>query len=319
MVDQIVLSLGAAALMGACATIAGAAEDLESDFGSQSNANSQVQLAPQVGYLHRYYNKAVSGEPVAYGFLCCTAAAIAFALMAAFPAAANATPAIQFTLGGIVFKSAVNPVIALGIGALIASLMYAVYATTAYMGRLTGQKRFGQPIYLDILYTTTPAIIAHAFIAAMGIGTFSFLMMLILGQPFPFPILAMLWGVIVGGMGSAVGDVHYGAEREYQNKPFGMGLPAAQSGKIVQKGEAGLRNSIDVAGYCVKHGGPLTGFGLGITVFADSWREILFTQFWSGWGAMLAGLLLIVIWVIVNRLLEWWTRTTYGPYKTAED
>ena len=298
MVDQIVLSLGAAALMGACATIAGAAEDLESDFGSQSNANSQVQLAPQVGYLHRYYNKAVSGEPVAYGFLCCTGAAIALALMVA----------LSF-----------NPVIALAVGSLIAALMYAVYATTAYMGRLTGQKRFGQPIYLDILYNTTPSLVAHAFIAAMGIGTFSFLMNQILGQPFPFPILAMLWGVIVGGMGSAVGDVHYGAEREYQNKPFGMGLPAAQSGKIVQKGEAGLRNSMDIAGYCVKHGGPLTGFGLGITVFADSWREILFTQFWQGWGAMVAGLLLVLIWVIANRILEMWTRNTYGPYKTAED
>ena len=298
MVDQIVLSLGAAALMGACATIAGAAEDLESDFGSQSNANSQVQLAPQVGYLHRYYNKAVSGEPVAYGFLCCTGAAIALALMVAL---------------------SLNPVIALAIGALISALMYAVYATTAYMGRLSGQKRFGQPIYLDILYNTTPSLVAHAFIAAMGIGTFSFLMNQILGQPFPFPILAMLWGVIVGGMGSAVGDVHYGAEREYQNKPFGMGLPAAQSGKIVQKGEAGLRNSMDIAGYCVKHGGPLTGFGLGITVFADSWREILFTQFWQGWGAMVAGLLLVVIWVIFNRILEMWTRNTYGPYKTAED
>jgi tetrahydromethanopterin S-methyltransferase subunit E len=294
----LVLSLGTAALMGACATIAGAAEDLESDFGSQSNANSQVQLAPQVGYLHRYYNKAVSGEPVAYAFLCCTGAAIAFALMAALN---------------------INAVIALAIGALIAALMYGVYATTAYMGRLTGQKRFGQPIYLDILYTHTPSIIAHAFIAAMAIGTFSYLMNLILGQPFPFPILAMLWGVIVGGMGSAVGDVHYGAEREYQNKPFGMGLPAAQSGKIVQKGEAGLRNSIDVAGYCVKHGAPLTGFGLGITVFSDSWREILFTQYWNGWGAMVAGLLLVLIWVIANRILEMWTRKTYGPYKAAED
>jgi tetrahydromethanopterin S-methyltransferase subunit E len=298
MVETLVLSLGTAALMGACATIAGAAEDLESDFGSQSNANSQVQLAPQVGYLHRYYNKAVSGEPVAYGFLCCTGAAIALALMAALK---------------------INPVIALAIGALVASLMYGVYATTAYMGRLTGQKRFGQPIYLDILYTTTPSIIAHAFIAAMAIGTFSYLMNLILGQPFPFPILALLWGIIVGGMGSAVGDVHYGAEREYQNKPFGMGLPAAQSGKIVQKGEAGLRNSMDVAGYCVKHGGPLTGFGLGITVFIDSWREILFTQYWNGWGAMVAGLLLVLIWVIVNRILEMWTRSHYPAYKVAED
>lgn len=294
----IVLSLGTAALMGACATIAGAAEDLESDFGSQSNANSQVQLAPQIGYLHRYYNKAISGEPVAYGFLCCTGAAIALALMAAFK---------------------INPVIALAFGALAAALMYGVYATTAYMGRLTGQKRFGQPIYLDILLTTTPAIIAHAFIAAMAIGTFSYLMNWILGQPFPFPILAMLWGVIVGGMGSAVGDVHYGAEREYQNKPFGMGLPAAQSGKIVQKGEAGLRNSIDVAGYCVKHGGPLTGFGLGMTVFLDSWREILFTQYWNGWGAIVAGLLLVLIWVIFNRILEMWTKKSYPAYKTAEE
>ena len=293
--DELVLALGTAALMGACATIAGAAEDLESDFGSQSNANSQVQLAPQVGYVHRIYNKAICGEPVAYGFLCCSAAAIAFALIAAF---------------------AVNAVIALAIGAAVASLMYGVYATTAYMGRLTGQKRFGQPIYLDILLTTTPAIITHAFIASMAIGAFSYLMFVVLKQPFPFPILAMLWGILVGGMGSAVGDVHYGAEREYQNKPFGMGLPAAQSGKIIQKGEAGLRNSIDIAGYCVKHGGPLTGLGLGITVFADSWREILFTRYASGWGSMAAGLILVLLIVIFSWSLEVWTRKTYGPYKT---
>ncbi|MBC7090234.1 MAG: tetrahydromethanopterin S-methyltransferase subunit E, partial [Methanobacteriaceae archaeon] len=41
------VSLGVVALMSAAATIAGAAEDLESDVGSQSNPNSQVQLAPQ--------------------------------------------------------------------------------------------------------------------------------------------------------------------------------------------------------------------------------------------------------------------------------
>jgi tetrahydromethanopterin S-methyltransferase subunit E len=296
--EELVVALGTAALMGACATIAGAAEDLESDFGSQSNANSQVQLAPQVGYVHRVYNKAICGEPVAYGFLCCSAAAIAFALMAAF---------------------AVNAVIALAVGALCASLMYGVYATTAYMGRLTGQKRFGQPIYIDVLLTTTPSIIAHAFIAAMAIGAFSYLMFLVLKQPFPFPILAMLWGIMVGGMGSAVGDVHYGAERQYQNKPFGMGLPASSSGKIIQRGEAGLRNSIDIAGYCVKHGGPLTGLGLGITVFFDSWREILFTQYLQGWGAMVAGLILVLVIVAFSRLIEVWARNTYGPYKTEAE
>ena len=61
------VSLGVVALMSAAATIAGAAEDLESDVGSQSNPNSQVQLAPQVGQLKSIFNKEVSGEPVAYG------------------------------------------------------------------------------------------------------------------------------------------------------------------------------------------------------------------------------------------------------------
>ena len=153
----------------------------------------------------------------------------------------------------------------------------------------------------------------------MGIATFSYLLNVIIGQPFPFPILALLWGIMTGGMGSAVGDVHYGAERQYQNKPFGMGLPASQSGKIIQKGEVGLRNSTDIAGYCVKLGGPLTGLGLGLTVFLDLWRHILFLEYWNGWGAMIAGLLLVLIWVIVNRVIEMWARNTYGPYKVAED
>ncbi|WP_297827735.1 tetrahydromethanopterin S-methyltransferase subunit E, partial [uncultured Methanobrevibacter sp.] len=52
------VTLGVVALMGAVATIGGAAEDLESDIGSQSNPNSQVQLAPQMGHLHRMINKA---------------------------------------------------------------------------------------------------------------------------------------------------------------------------------------------------------------------------------------------------------------------
>ena len=61
--EAMIAGLGVVALMGAAATIAGAAEDLESDVGSQSNPNSQVQLAPQMGNLHRMFNKAVSGEP----------------------------------------------------------------------------------------------------------------------------------------------------------------------------------------------------------------------------------------------------------------
>ncbi|HIQ32260.1 MAG TPA: tetrahydromethanopterin S-methyltransferase subunit E, partial [Methanothermococcus okinawensis] len=56
--DSTLLVLGALALSSAAVTVAGFAEDLESDVGSQSNPNSQVQLAPQMGNIHRYYNKA---------------------------------------------------------------------------------------------------------------------------------------------------------------------------------------------------------------------------------------------------------------------
>lgn len=45
--DPMLTGLGVVALCGAAATIAGAAEDLESDTGSMSNPNSQVQLAPR--------------------------------------------------------------------------------------------------------------------------------------------------------------------------------------------------------------------------------------------------------------------------------
>jgi len=41
--------MGLVAAMGALATVAGASEDIDSDIGSQSNPNSQVQLAAQVG------------------------------------------------------------------------------------------------------------------------------------------------------------------------------------------------------------------------------------------------------------------------------
>lgn len=64
-------------LIAFIALIAGTFEDLESDVGSQSNPNSQVQLAAQVGYINRFFNKAISGEPPAYGLYCAVSAGIA--------------------------------------------------------------------------------------------------------------------------------------------------------------------------------------------------------------------------------------------------
>ena len=111
--EHIVFGIGITALTGALATVAGAAEDTESNIGSQGDPNSQVQLAPQMGFLHRIFNKAVAGEPPAYGLWCCLGAGLAWAFMA-----------MQF-----------NAVLAIVLGSVLAVLVQGVYATTAYVGR----------------------------------------------------------------------------------------------------------------------------------------------------------------------------------------
>jgi len=73
--------MGLVAAMGALATVAGASEDIDSDIGSQSNPNSQVQLAAQVGNPHRIYNKAIAGEPPSNALWCTTAAIMAYVLI----------------------------------------------------------------------------------------------------------------------------------------------------------------------------------------------------------------------------------------------
>jgi len=78
------IGMGVLALIGVAATIAGASEDLESDVGSQSNPNSQVQLAPQMMFPHRIYNKAVSGEPPSNALMCSVGAAVATVLISEF-------------------------------------------------------------------------------------------------------------------------------------------------------------------------------------------------------------------------------------------
>ena len=116
------ITLGVVALMGAAATIAGAAEDLESDIGSQSNPNSQVQLAPQMGHLHRMINKAASGEPVAYGCWCGIAGAIAYLAM----------------------SMGILPVVAIAMGSTVAALVHAIYTVTSHMGRIVVQIEIDQ-------------------------------------------------------------------------------------------------------------------------------------------------------------------------------
>ena len=291
------ITLGVVALMGAAATIAGAAEDLESDIGSMSNPNSQVQLAPQMGHLHRLINKAVSGEPVAYGTWCGIAGAIAAVLISPL-----------FNL---------MPIIAIAIGATVAALVHASYTVTAHMGRIVSQSQFEQPLFMDALTQALGPIVGHGFITTFCIVTIAYLMHVVLpvGNPlhhdFPLPLLAVLWGIAIGAIGSSTGDVHYGSEKEYQQYPFGGGIPVAIHGDIVTKAEVGARNSIDVVNFCAKFGGPLTGFCFGAVVFLSFWITVVF----GTTGGLIAGFVIIILLIVMNERLENFARTKYGPYK----
>src|SRR5512139_1846110 len=101
---SIVFGIGITALAGSLAAIAGAAENVESDIGSQGDPNSQVQLAPQMGYIHRIFNKAIAGEPPAWGLWIALGAGIAWAFMA----------------------MQINPILAIVLGAALATFVQGV-------------------------------------------------------------------------------------------------------------------------------------------------------------------------------------------------
>jgi tetrahydromethanopterin S-methyltransferase subunit E len=131
------VSMGLLAAMGALATVAGASEDLESDVGSQSNPNSQVQLAAQVGHPHRIYNKAISGEPPSNALYAALAAVTASVLMSGY---------------------GMNAFFAIAVGAVVAAIFNGIYSVTAYMGRNTSQARFNQYVYLDMRTSLSSAL-----------------------------------------------------------------------------------------------------------------------------------------------------------------
>ncbi len=152
---------------------------------------------------------------------------------------------------------------ALAAGAFIAALIHAAFSATSHMGRIVSQSQFNQPLYLDVITSHLGPIAGHGFIVTFGIVGLSYLMTLPIpgfAHPFPLPLLAVLWGITIGAIGSSTGDVHYGAEREYQHLPFGGGIPVSSHGDITRKAELGARNSMDVVNFCAKFGGPLTGF-----------------------------------------------------------
>jgi tetrahydromethanopterin S-methyltransferase subunit E len=289
---NVVFGIGITALAGALATVAGAAEDVESDIGSQGDPNSQVQLAPQMGYIHRIFNKAIAGEPPAYGLWIALGAGVAWALMA----------------------MQINPILAIIFGSALTTFVQGIYATTAYLGRTASLAKFGQPVYIDILKSMTTVTMAHAFIAIFTAVTVCHLMNAALGHPFPLPLLGFVWGIALGAAGSATGNPFYGKERQYQSQKFGAGVPIAASGNIVRYAEAGERNSLDNGWFSAKLGGPASGVCFGLIVFLELWRTVLFEGFGAGWGAIIVGIIIILIFAVVDRYVEVWARKTYGPY-----
>lgn len=296
MVDNIVFGIGITALAGALAAVAGAAEDVESDIGSQGDPNSQVQLAPQMGFIHRIFNKAIAGEPPAYGLWCALGAGMAWAFLA-----------MQF-----------NPILAIILGCALATFVQGVYATTAYLGRTASLAKFGQPVYIDILKSMTSVTMAHAFVAIFTTVSLCYLMNAALGHPFPLPLLGLIWGIALGAAGSATGNPFYGKERQYQNQKFGAGVPISASGNIVRYAEAGQRNSLDNGWFSSKLGGPASGICFGLIVFLELWRTVIFEKVSGGWGAIIVGIILILVFTVVDRYIEVWARKNYGPYTTEE-
>jgi tetrahydromethanopterin S-methyltransferase subunit E len=210
-----------------------------------------------------------------------------------------------------------NAFFAIAIGAVAAAIFNGIYSVTAYMGRNTSQARFNQYVYLDVLRTHTTTIMAHAYITAFCVVAISYIMTapwLPIQHPFPMPLVAFIWGLAIGAIGSSTGDVHYGAEREFQAYPFGSGLNAANSGDIVTKAEAGLRSSIDNAWFCARFGGPATGMAFGLTVFLDNWRTTIFDPATQGWLAIAAGIVIVILFNVYNRILEIRSKKRYGPY-----
>ena len=291
------ITLGAVALMGAAATIAGAAEDLETDVGSMSNPNSQVQLAPQMGHLHRLMNRAVSGEPVAYGTWCAIAGSVAFVLI---------SPMFHFNL---------MPVIGIAIGAAVAAIVQVIFTVTSYLGRIVSQSQFGQPLFMDVLTQSLGPIAGSGFLANFCIVSIAYLMIIPLnGTPlhvFPLPFLALIWGITVGAIGSSTGDNVYGSEKQYQQYPFGEGIPVAIHGDIVTKAEIGARNSFDVANFCSKFASPIVGICFGSIIFLSFWITVVFGVF----GGLIAGLIIVILLIIANERIENFARIKYGPYR----
>ncbi|KCZ72426.1 tetrahydromethanopterin S-methyltransferase, subunit E [Candidatus Methanoperedens nitroreducens] len=290
------LPLLGAALSGLLAFLAGIFEDSESNAGSASNPNSQVQLAPQIGHRHRYFNKAISGEPPANALWVTTAATVAVLLSVRLEA--------MGTLYSVILSSV--------IGALVSALLLGLYGILAHISRIASMRTFRQPLYWDAIFSALPLGISFGFLTAFSLTLLSFTAGMMLNNPFSVPLIALLLGITIGSIGSATGDIHYGAERLYQHYMFGSGIPIAKQGDIDIKGEYGYRNSVDTPYFTLRFGAMVTAFAFGLLIFLDSLSRVF--DFAGVWTSVIVELGIILIIFIVTVRLEKYTRDKYGPF-----
>ena len=290
------LLLGSA-LAGLLAFLAGIFENEDSDAGSASNPNSQVQLAPQIEHLHRYYNKAIAGEPPQNALWAALAATVAYILYTRI----GLDPVPGVILGAVV-------------GALIAAVLQGMYGSLAHISRIASMKNFKQMLYWDSLLSPLPLSMTYTFLTALCLTLLSFVIHGLLGSPFPVPLIAMFLGFTLGAIASSTGDVHYGAERLYQHYKFGSGIAISKQGDIDVKGEYGYRNSVDTPYFTLRFGGPVTGLTFGLLIFIDALSRI------SGgvWTSVILEFSIIALILIVIVFLEKYTRDKYGPFEEGK-
>lgn len=281
-----------ATIAGFLAFLAGIFEDSESNAGSQSNPNSQVQLAPQIGYCHRYFNKAISGEPPANALWATTSATVALLLTN------------RFEVFWILISSL--------IGALVSTLLLAFYAIFSHISRIASMKTFKQSLYLDALFAPLPLELSFGFLTAFTLTLLSFTTSMLLGNPFSVPLIAFMLGITIGSIGSATGDVHYGAERLYQHYIFGSGIPIAKQGDIDVKAEYGYRNSVDTPYFTMRFGAMVTALSFGTLVFIDAFSRSF--DFAGAWSYVIIEALVIAMIFMITVYLERYTRNKYRFY-----
>ncbi len=321
---QVVLLFAWMLVIAFLAFIACTFEDIESDIGSQSNPNSQVQLAAQVGQVNRFFNKAISGEPLSNALYNVVAGTVAWMLLIRLePLVPDAR-----------WKAAV---VAIPVGVAVAAMIHMIFSTTAHCGRVAAQKRFEQPIYLDVLYGHLLPIATHGFMTTFCITSIAYIQSNIgtlagnpqLNHPFALPLLGFIWGITVGSIGSSTGDVHYGTEREFQDRPFGEGKRVVYHGKITRYADCGIRTQKDIAGFCAKFGGPCTGMTFGLIILFENWRTLVgmllggflpdlpaFTASgdMAAIGGIVMGLLIVAAFVVGNLVFVKWVRKKCGPF-----